>query len=208
MDFHFEVLHKNNRQTLEILDRLSSISKFYLAGGTALALHLGHRRSIDFDFFARRIFDESGLIDELGTSARFRLEKKSPQSAIGMLNDTKISFLGYPYPLLSPPRKIKNIRVAGVMDIACMKIDAIASRGTKRDFIDLYCVAKNIMPLTIILKNYKAKYAALNINMLHIKKSLVYFADAERDPMPHMITPIIWSDVKTFFLQELIRLDR
>jgi len=205
MAFHFEIFKKKTSETFEILNRSAFISDFYLAGGTALALWLGHRYSYDLDFFTNKQFNELKLARELIKFKKFQVEKKSEQTIIGNLNATKISFLGYPYPLISPLPRIKKIKIAGLLDIACMKIDAIASRGTKRDFIDVYFIVREI-PLNKILRTFKTKYARLNYNMLHIKKALVYFADADQEPMPSMLRPVNWREVKRFFKAELIKL--
>ena len=208
MDFYFEVLDEETKNNLEILSRAPFIENFYLAGGTGLALQIGHRRSYDLDFFSQKEFDESRLIQQISLLGNFQLEKKSSQSIIGVLNNTKISFLGYIYPLLTPLSKTLNINVADVLDIACMKIDAIAGRGTKRDFIDVYFVAKELLPLKDILTKFAEKYVSLQYNFIHIKKSLVYFADAENDPLPSMIKTVDWSEVKNFFEKEVISLSR
>lgn len=205
---HLEILPQDTKQTLILLDKHNFIKSFYLAGGTALALHLGHRISADLDFFSQESFDESLLTQKIANIGNFQLEKKSDQTVIGILNNVKLSFLGYKYPLLAPLRNIAdfNINIADVIDIACMKIDTISARGAKRDFIDIYFVAKEIMSLKELLEFFKKKYASLNYNLIHIKKSLMYFEDAESEPMPKMIKPINWREVKSFFEKEVARL--
>ena len=86
-----------------------------------------------------------------------------------------------------------------------MKITAVASRGTKRDFVDLYaaCCQFGLSDLLIL---FDRKYAQTEYNRLHILKSLTYFADAEKDPMPHMLSPLEWGDVKRFFMDEARRI--
>jgi hypothetical protein len=79
-----------------------------------------------------------------------------------------------------------------------MKLSAIASRGAKRDFIDLY-VASERFGFGTILDWFHRKYAEIHYNRLHLLKSLTYFADAEKDPMPHMLVPLQWKDVMRFF---------
>jgi hypothetical protein len=98
-----------------------------------------------------------------------------------------------------------DVPVADPRDIACMKVTAIASRGTKRDFVDLY-VASERCGLPTILDLFARKYAKTGYNKLHIPKSLTYFADAEKDPMPHMLVPLDWHDVKRYSQRESPRL--
>jgi hypothetical protein len=118
---------------------------------------------------------------------------------------TKVSFLGYAYPLLFPTNPFLEVAVADPRDIACMKVSAIAGRGTKRDFVDLYLCAKQY-GLKEILQLFYQKYAQTHYSGIHILKSLTFFGDAEKDPMPHMLVTLDWDTVKQFFLRETPRL--
>lgn len=207
MDLHFEAISDNTKRVLFLLNDKDTIKKFYLAGGTALALQLGHRISNDLDFFSQNGFDENFTIQRLAEMGNFQLEKRAEQTIIGILNDTKVSFFDYNYPLLKEPENIGNIRIADVSDVACMKIDAIASRGTKRDFIDVYFIAKNVISLGDIFVNFEKKFSSLNYNMIHIKKSLVFFEDAEDDASPQMLRSVGWEDVKKFFEDEIVKIN-
>lgn len=202
MNEHWEVLPAATDKVWSLLKDEPYMEQFYLAGGTGLALQIGHRISRDLDFFTRTVFDTSALVQKLVSLGAFQLELKGEQTVVGILNETKLSFLGYKYPLLEPSSVLRGIQVASVPDIACMKIDAISSRGTKRDFIDLFFIAKNL-PLTEILRLFQKKYAAISYNLMHVKKSLVYFADADPDPMPEMLQPVEWDEVKNFFRNQL-----
>lgn len=89
-----------------------------------------------------------------------------------------------------------------------MKLDAIASRGTKRDFVDVYFVVRQGISLMSLLRAYQEKYAKLNMNLLHVKKSLVFFDDADQEPEPRMLRDISWGVVKTYFRDEVMRIQR
>ncbi len=206
MNVYFESLPEDAKRVFSLLSDSLLIKNFYLAGGTALALQIGHRISQDLDFFTAEDFDESILIQKMPEVGDFQLEKKSEQTAIGILNGTKVSFIGYKYPILSPLKNISGVNVADIIDIACMKIDTISSRGAKRDFIDVYFIAKEIIPLKEIFGFFEKKYATINYNMMHIKKSLVFFDDAESDPMPQMLKPADWEEIKSFFKKEAVNL--
>ena len=201
-----EVLPEHSRTSASSFAKLESARQFYLAGGTAAALYLGHRISGDLDFFSQKEFDESFLISALAASGDFQLEQKATQSVLGILSGTKMSFLGYPYPLLSPLQEFGTLRIADIHDIACMKIDAVSARGARRDFIDLYFILTTITPFSKILPLFEKKYASLTYNLMHVKKSLVYFSDAEEEPMPNMLKPVQWEKVKLFFEHEVKRL--
>lgn len=197
---HEETLAKPTRELFDTLSPQPWISKFYLAGGTALALRLGHRISVDLDFFTRSLFEESALVEELASWGDLEVFQKAAQSMTGSLNQVKCSFLRYSYPLLRDCTEFHGIRIASVEDIACMKLDALSSRGTKRDFVDVFIVARQI-PLPEMISLFERKYASVHFNLLHLKKSLVYFDDAETDVMPQMLAPITWDQVKQFFLE-------
>ena len=91
--------------------------------------------------------------------------------------------------------------MADIKDIACMKLDAISTRGTKRDFIDLYFILQN-EALTDVLKWFEQKYKGLQYNLTHIVKSLTYFEDAEKEVMPKMLIDVSWLQIKQFFKEE------
>lgn len=203
---HFNVLAKETRKVFSDLSKLSFIKQFYLAGGTAAALYLAHRLSEDLDFFSTEQFDESLLLQKLSEDGKFALEQKAEQTVTGIFNDTKVTFLGYNYPLLEPLKNADGIFAADLLDIACMKLDAISSRGARRDFIDVYFIAKEFALLSEILKKFEEKYASVKYNMMHVRKSLLYFDDADRDPMPKMLKPVSWDAVKKFFQSEIAKL--
>jgi hypothetical protein len=121
------------------------------------------------------------------------------------LHGVLVSFLHYPYPLLFPPSQFEGLTIADPRDVACMKLDAIASRSTRRDFVDLYVVAR-MYGLREILAWFDRKYAAAQVSRVHLFKALTYFDDAERQPMPDLLAPLTWDTVKRFFLTEVPRL--
>jgi hypothetical protein len=172
---------------------------FYLAGGSALALHLGHRVSVDLDFFTARSFDVATLTRRLARAGEFIQEQRKKDTLLGTFNQVKVSFFRYSYPLIDNGATVLNTRIAGVPDIGAMKLDAIGTRGKKRDFIDLYFICRTGHSLEEILDWYQEKYRGLEINLIHFVKALTYFNDAEDDPMPPMLVRASWSEVKRFF---------
>jgi predicted nucleotidyltransferase component of viral defense system len=187
--------------TLRDLYQSSLLTPFYLAGGTGLALHLGHRRSVDLDFFSSEIFNEETLLQKIQSRREFSLVAKEPGTLHAHIGGIKVSFLAYAYPLLFPCTTFLDVNVADPRDIACMKVSAIAGRGTKRDFVDLYAAAQHY-GLRQILEWFKQKFELANYNSVHIVKSLTYFDDAEKDPAPDMLVPISWQEVRVFFTRD------
>lgn len=179
-------------------------SEWYMAGGTALALQVGHRRSVDLDFFNPSAnFSEGRLLQHFEkTDWSTSLVKEA--TIYGKLLGAKVSFIGYPF--FAPKEKpawYGNVRVLRPWDIAVMKIIAISQRGKKRDFIDLYWYAHNRRPLEEIIPCVFDQYPDTEHSMHHILKSLVYFNDAEQDPMPDLNFAVDWGKVKGYFRREV-----
>ena len=169
--------------------------KFYLAGGTALAIKLGHRQSIDLDWFSRENFSNTDLKKELSGLGDFVLDNESEGTINGSLDQIRVSFFCYDYSQLFPLIQFERINLADERDIAAMKIDAISSRGSKKDFIDLYFLLEKYSLLELI-DFFETKYKGIKYNKLHIFKSLVYFDDAENEPMPVMTQKAEWEKIK------------
>ena len=194
-----EALPQGARRNLALLAETGLTASFYLAGGTAAALHLGHRISVDLDFFGLEHFDSAQLAACLSDLGQFRLERLGDDTLLGELGGVRISFFHYPYRLVVKPVSVLGVNVAGIEDIAAMKLDAISRRGTRRDFVDLYFIAQSGLTVSEALQWYQRKYAGLNLDLVHLVKSLAYFADAEADPMPHMLVEVSWDEAKRFF---------
>lgn len=203
--WHKEVISPAVEQILDLLGRQEPLRPFYLAGGTALALQLGHRRSVDLDFFIEQVFDEEQFLGWLQTLTRIAVIGKDRHTLHLHIDAVKVSFLGYRYPVVFPFMSVSGVRVADPRDIACMKVSAIAGRGTRRDFVDTYCVARQY-GLEHLLDLFQKKYAAVNYNRVHLLKSLTYFQDAEREPLPDLLISLSWEDVTRFFRQAVPRL--
>lgn len=203
---HTNALAPATAACLKVMTGMPLLSACYLAGGTAVALHLGHRLSVDLDFFSGEPLDTLQLRQQLAACGRLQLGEESAGTLHGLLNDVQITFLEYRYPLLEPCTDFQGIAVAGLRDLACMTLDTIASRGKKRDFFDLYAIAQTGATLREMLDWFDKKYAGIQYNRIHLLKSLTYFADAETDPLPVLKAAITWDEVKRFFTQQAPKL--
>jgi hypothetical protein len=187
-----------NKETSIVFDLIKdSVSGFYLAGGTALALELGHRISVDLDFFSINDFSTREISDKLKIKGHLEIDSISKDTLNGSLDGVKISFFKYPYKLLFPTKEYNGVALADERDIAAMKILAISDRGSRKDFVDLFVLLK-AYSFGDILKFFSEKYKEYNYNIFHILKSLVYFSDADLDLEPVYIHPISWKEVKKF----------
>ncbi|MDD5071713.1 MAG: nucleotidyl transferase AbiEii/AbiGii toxin family protein [Patescibacteria group bacterium] len=188
-------INKKTRLVLEKISQSDLVEKFYLAGGTALAMALEHRESIDLDWFCQTGFSNQEIKAKLSKVGNFKVINESEGTVNGLVDEVRVSFLRYQYKLIFPLAAIGKIKLADERDIAAMKIDAISSRGSKKDFIDIFFLLKKYS-LEELIGFFKRKYAEIDYNRLHILKSLVYFVEADNEPMPIMIKDVNWEEVK------------
>jgi predicted nucleotidyltransferase component of viral defense system len=202
---HSKCLPPQCPKLLNQLRDLFQTHDFILAGGTALSLQLGHRISVDLDFFTETLFSTEKIYREIkkaGLNPIVLQEEKG--TLILTINEIKVSFFHYPYPFFDEKKTWKGFSIAGVKDIAAMKVIAITQRGAKRDFIDLYFIFQ-IIPFWKIAENMVRRFSKERINPVQVGKALVYFADAEIDPDPRYCGDkrATWKNVKNFFVKNL-----
>lgn len=203
---HLDILPAEQWALFDGLAEESWLTPFYLAGGTALALHLGHRQSIDFDFFTKEAFRTRNLIERLRPFGDFELLSEAENTLYGIVNDVRISFFTYTYPVISPLHHYHHIAILDMLDIALMKLEAISGQGRKKDFIDLYFLLQ-YFPFQTLFEQYEVKYGIGISNHYHLLKSLVYFEDAEVQPMPLMHDEVEWNTIKERIVQEIKKMN-
>jgi len=201
-----KTLIKGAKENLALLGRSGILKDAYLAGGTALALQSGHRISVDLDFFTTEEFVPKVFSADLAKLGSFDEEQADKGTVSGKFKGIRFSLFIYKYPLIFPPLKYLSLNIADIRDIAAMKIDAVATRGAKRDFIDLYFICKSNYGLTELFRFYNEKYGGLASNIIHIQKSLIFFNDAEPDEMPRMLKKVKWEEIKKYFEGEIKKL--
>ncbi|MBI3069773.1 MAG: nucleotidyl transferase AbiEii/AbiGii toxin family protein [Candidatus Levybacteria bacterium] len=199
---HQEILLPQTRKLLSQINSQSLPRGFFLAGGTAVALHLGHRRSADLDFFTPTEFVETQWAEKLKKDFGFKLLKRDWQTLIGYVGKVKISLFSYGYKKIASPKFYNQVPVASLPDLAAIKLDTIIGRGTKRDLIDIYFLAQKFT-LKKLLAFYQKKYDNLEEREIMIKKALVFFDDADKDEEPDMIVSLDWAKTKKWFTDEV-----
>jgi hypothetical protein len=178
----YNVLDKKRR---EILPLFKSFKKdFYLAGGTALALQIGHRDSVDFDFFSKKDINTKELFNKVKDIFKGHkiLKVQEEENTLTVIIDDNIdvSFFSYKYKLIKPLIKEEYFSLASMEDIGCMKFSAIIGRKINKDYIDLYYILQKIK-LRDLLAIAKKKMSELDSNL--VIKNLVYFEDIESSPI-------------------------
>lgn len=202
MPMHYEVLDEARRA---LVPHFASFrDTFYLAGGTGLALHIGHRISIDFDFFATGDIDTSQLYDMVCSVLGGEVPKVQEAHNTLVVRSTEgvqISFFGYHYPLLEPLVADEHMRIASVVDIGCMKLSAIVSRAVRKDYVDLFFILKQVA-LKDLLAAMQQKMPLLDRNL--VLKALVSFDDVESEPIQfHKGFDTSWDTVQAALAKEV-----
>lgn len=192
-------------RAIQLVSKIPFIKEAYLAGGTALALQLGHRVSVDLDFFTLKEFDEDALSSQLLQFEEFVQKNKAWRTVQGKIGETEFSLFYYKNTLIEETVEYEGIKLVSKKDIAAMKVDALQGRGTKRDFIDVYFLSK-IYKLEEMLNFFDLKYGILEDRWYSILRSLDYFEEADREDLPKMLMDVKWEEVKRFFHNESMRL--
>ncbi|SPF32170.1 conserved hypothetical protein [Syntrophobacter sp. SbD1] len=190
------------------LSGLSTMQSAYLAGGTALAIQLGHRISAALDFFSAEGPQYPALLDKmrkLGMNAT--VISQTPQHCELIVGAIRVDYLQERIPLRFPLKTVFSeggrFQMADVRDIGRMKLHAIAGRGGKKDFLDLYCLTRTEIPLDELLKLAVEEQGTLRFSRLLFLKGLIDFDEAEREPMPVMLWKTDWEQVKAELTDEV-----
>lgn len=197
--WHPQVMTAAQRAVLARLGPIADREDCYLAGGTALALHYGHRRSVDLDWFTRGSIEDPLALAARIRDAGVRLEvgQVSRGTLHGTVNRVRVSFIEFRYPLLARTtlRAEAGCAVAAVRDIACMKLAAIAQRGSRKDFVDFWALLAHHRRLPAMLEDYRKKFAVRDVSS--VLYGLGYFDEAEAEPLPTMLVPVGWPQIRT-----------
>ena len=200
----YNVLDKKRQAILPLLKSFKD--DFYLAGGTALALQIGHRSSVDFDFFSEKNIDPEKVFSVL--SNVFKVHKivkiREEENTLTVLIDEEIllSFFGYKYKLLKPALGEEYFNLASIEDIGCMKFSAIIGRRSNKDYIDLYYILQMVR-LRDLLEMAERKFPEIDGNL--IVKNLVYFKDIEGPPVKFKNgNKITLKDVEKFMKRAVV----
>jgi hypothetical protein len=201
--FHRNILTLQQRKIWRRSASLTSKWGSYLAGGTAVALYLGHRRSEDFDWFTPHTLAPDDLLTDvarLGFPVTVR--QNTEGTFLASVAAVSFSVFRYRYPLLGPLVAVDGCALASIRDLSAMKLLAIYQRGTKKDFIDVHAILKaKRLTLADIFAAFREKYAIDDTRELF--RALVYFEDAEVLPMPHMLAQTTWEEVKKDIVQSV-----
>ena len=196
-----------DKATYGLLQQLSSIdiisSKFALAGGTSLALQIGHRQSIDLDFFSPTAFNVKELEITLAgnPSINFKFINSNSRMLFCYINNIKCDFVNEPATLINPFFYYDQVRYFSVEDIAAMKMHSICGRGKKKDFFDIYALLE-LYTWKDLINSFKKKYGEDQLYFLW--RSIIYFEDANEDPDIMGIKPFDkkWNEIQEIIIEK------
>jgi len=200
---HEKVLPKGSKFLLKKFEEMDSphMRGWTLAGGTGLALHMGHRISEDLDFFRADSFNVEKLHECLKKIAEYETLQEDSSTLTVIISGVKISFFCIGDPFIFETVSFSFFSIADIRDIALMKLIAISGRGSRKDFVDLYSILRRGYILQDFFKLLPKKYSKGRANAYHILKSLAYFEDAEKEPMPRMLEPFDWNECRNLFIR-------
>ena len=209
---HWESLTNETRQAFHQVARLPFIKSFYLAGGTGLALHLGHRFSVDLDLFSPEETavgpDQRDAMRNLLDDPSLSITYDNDGTFVATWQDVGISFFRLPlYPLVQSPVLLDGIPLATIQEIGAMKLAAIIDRGTRKDMVDLYYLLQAVS-LETIFEVASVKYSRVRSFPISAIRALAYFEDAEAFPMPRMLDRTPWSKMKKFLEHQALEAGR
>jgi len=191
-----QAIDPNTLELIKNLQQKDYLHGFHLVGGTALALKLGHRKSVDIDLFSDFSFDTSQILEKLSFDYSFNLYFSAANTLKGSINNVQIDLIAHRYPLVKEPVLIDNISMLSVEDIIAMKLNAISTSGQRvKDFIDVYYLLQTYI-LKDMLAYYNIKYK--QYNEVNILKSITYFNDVDLSDWPVILNnpTLKWNDVK------------
>ena len=199
---HQEALDKKRR---EIFSCLNNFPGFYLAGGTALALQIGHRLSLDFDFFSQKEISKNLLtkIKKVFTDKNVVVSVNNSDELTVFVNDIKITFLKYPFPVLKKLASYQGVYLLDIKEITATKAYTIGRRGSYKDYIDLYFVFKKSHAclrdiIDLANKKYKDEF-----NSRLFLEQLIYLQDIEDEEIIFLKEKADKQDLESFFKQEI-----
>ena len=181
---------------VKLLKRADLPDGWILAGGTALALQLGHRISVDRDFFRHEDFQVARLRQALARLGKLEVPSMARDTLHRRLDGIRLTFSGSEVPFLYEPVPYRGLHLADVRDIAAMKVIAVAGRGAKKDFIDLYAYLEAGASFPDLMAVVQQRYRDTDFNVMHLLRSLVYFDDAEAEPIPKMLSNVGWPEIR------------
>ena len=201
----YEAVPENLLKILNLLMREDKLNDFTLVGGTALALQIGHRISIDIDLFTDHSFESKEILDALRKTLKVELIMSRPNGMQLIVENFKVDLYNWAVPFIGKPYISDGLRLASLKDIAAFKLDAITTRKTKKDYYDLHFLL-NKFSLEEMISAYKEKYPYNSSKNVIV--GLSSCSAAGDDQQPQLLKPVSWIEVKARLINEVLQYEK
>ena len=199
---HLEALRSKQKK---IFEKISEFPGFYLVGGTALALQIGHRISIDFDLFSSKNISPSliGKVRRVFKEFKVKTILDHPEQLSVVVEGVKVDFVKYKFPVVLGLIEFKNVKMLKVPEIAAMKAYALNYRGTFKDYVDLYFILKDKHSTLTEIKRIADKKYKQEFNFRLFLEQLIYLKDLEKEEIKFLKKKVSSSEIEDFFKKEV-----
>lgn len=201
----YQAVPENLLKLLNLLMREDVLSDFILVGGTALALQIGHRISVDIDLFTDHSFEPEEILDALRKTLKVELIMSRPNGMQLIVENCKVDLYNWAVPFIGEPYISDGLRLASLKDIAAFKLDAITTRKTKKDYYDLYFLL-NKFSLEEMIGAYQKKYPYNSSKNVIVGLSACSVAD--NGEQPELLQSTSWNEVKARLINEVLRYEK
>ncbi len=201
---HSEILNKNQRELLPLVKLFKR--EFYLVGGTAVALHIGHRRSIDFDLFKPGRLNLSRIMKKISAFQPYTVTRRVDEQLNLTINDVKFTFFEYPYPVEATCKFEDIIKLPDLLTLAAMKAFALGRRSKWKDYVDLYFILKDHYSVKQIVEIAERIYVQLFSEKL-FRAQLSYFDDIDySEEVEYLTKPPSNAEIKNFLINKALEI--
>jgi len=200
---HTEIFTDNQVELLPFVKKFQR--SFYMVGGTAIALHIGHRRSIDFDLFASSKLNKSRVKSTLLQVSFDQLPIFEDYDQLHLLiNQVKVTFLSFPYPVQHPIKVGLYITIPSLLSLAAMKAFALGRRAKWKDYVDLYFILRDYYSITEICSEAKDIFDQQFSEKL-FREQLAFHKDIDySEPVEYLVRPVPDDEIKKFLMNTAI----
>ena len=197
---HKEILSQNQWDLLPLINSFKR--EYYLVGGTAIALYIGHRRSIDFDLFKKSTINHKKNIDKITSfNLTFTITRKVSEQMNLIVNGVKITFFEYPFDIKPEKSLDRQIKLPSLLDLAAMKSYALGRRSKWKDYVDLYFLIKDYFTIEDISKRAIKIFGELFSEKL-FRAQLIYFDDIDyTEEVEYLNVPPTNDEIKDFLVK-------
>ena len=200
---HKEIISKNQLELLPLVKQFSR--EYYLVGGTAIALYIGHRRSIDFDLFKHSFLKPENIISKISAfNYPYSITRRVKEQMNVIIHDVKFTFFEYPFQIEAKQKFEDSIRLPELIDLAAMKAYALGRRSKWKDYVDLYFILKDYFTIEQISKKACGIYDQLFSEKL-FRAQLSYFDDIDySESVEYLFPAISENEIKAFLIDKSI----